>query len=57
MQVGVDDLAFVKLRTHDSEVDLNATPSALGQEGYAFPLRVRGRLLGALVIGPRTDEH
>ncbi len=56
-QVGVDDLAFVKLRTHDAEVDLNDTSSALGQEGYAFPLRVRGRLLGALVVGPRTDEQ
>lgn len=56
-QLDVDDLALVKLRAHATEVDLNGTPSSLGREGYAFPLRVRGRLLGVLVIGPRSDEH
>ena len=56
-QVDVDDLAFVKLRSRGAEVDLNDTPSALGQIGYAFPLHVRGNLLGALVVGPRTGEH
>ncbi len=56
-RVNDDDLTFVKLRTHDTEVDLNNTSSALGQEGYVFPLRVRGSLLGALVVGPRSGEH
>lgn len=56
-QVGVDDLALVKLRAHAAEVDLTSTPSSLGREGHVFPLHVRGRLLGILVIGPRSDEQ
>ncbi len=56
-QLDLDDLALVKLRAHATEVDLNGTPSRLGREGYAFPLRARGRLLGILAVGPRSDEH
>lgn len=55
--VNIDDLAFVKLRAHDSEVDLSNTPSSLGREGYAFPMRARGHLLGVVVVGPRSGEH
>jgi GAF domain-containing protein len=29
----------------------------LGGDGYAFPLHVRGQLLGVLVVGPRPGEH
>lgn len=56
-QVDTDDLTLVKLRTHDTEVDLHDTPSQLGRDGHAFPLRVRGALLGVLVVGPRPGEH
>jgi hypothetical protein len=56
-QVAADDLALVKLRAHDPEVNLHEAPSAIGREGYAFPLRVRGHLLGVLVVGPRPGEH
>ena len=56
-QVATDDLTLVKLRTHDTEVDLHDTPSTLGRDGYAFPMRVRGSLLGVLLIGPRPGEH
>jgi GAF domain-containing protein len=56
-QVAADDLALVKLRAHDPEVNLHEAPSAIGRGGYAFPLRVRGHLLGVLVVGPRPGEH
>jgi K+-sensing histidine kinase KdpD len=56
-RVDADDLTLVKLRAHDSEVDLHDTPSQLGRDGHAFPLRVRGSLLGVLVVGPRPGEH
>ena len=56
-RVAADDLALVKLRAHDPEVNLHQTPSAMGKDGYAFPLRVRGHLLGVLIVGPRPGEH
>ena len=56
-QVDADDLTLVKLRTHDTEVDLHDTPSQLGRDGHAFALRVRGSLLGVLLVGPRPGEH
>ena len=56
-QVATDDLALVKLRAHEPEVNLHDAPSAIGREGYAFPLRARGHLLGVLVVGPRPGEH
>ena len=55
--VATDDLALVKLRAHDSEVDLHGTPSGLARDGYAFPLRARGHLLGVLAVGQRPGEH
>ena len=56
-QVAADDLALVKLRAHDPEVNLHEAPSTIGRDGYAFPLRVRGHLLGVLVVGSRPGEH
>ncbi|MHB1283215.1 MAG: hypothetical protein ACYCZI_04970, partial [Metallibacterium scheffleri] len=56
-QLPADDLAFVKLRARNAELDLHDTRSALGDEGYAFPLMLRGNLLGALVVGQRPGEH
>jgi hypothetical protein len=52
-----DDLAFVGLRARNAEFDLHGTRSALGTEGYAYPLMLRGELLGALVVGERPGEH
>ena len=56
-QVATDDLAFVKLRARNAELDLDDTRSQLGRDGYAFPLMLRGTLLGALVVGQRPGEH
>ncbi|WP_297904108.1 GAF domain-containing protein [Metallibacterium sp.] len=56
-QVPMDDLAFVGLRARNAELDLDDTRSQLGRDGYAFPLMVRGSLLGALVVGQRPGEH
>ena len=56
-QVATDDLAFVGLRARNAELDLDDTQSQLGRDGYAFPLMLRGTLLGALVVGQRPGEH
>ena len=55
--VEADDLAFVRLRAGEREIDMHGTESALGRQGYAFPMSVRGRLIGALVCGPRPAEQ
>lgn len=52
-----DDPAVVALRAHEPEVELHDRMGALRIEGYAFPLQVRGQLLGLLVIASRPDEH
>lgn len=52
-----DDPAVVALRAHEPEVDLHDRMGALRNEGYAFPLQVRGQLLGLLIIASRPDEH
>ncbi|HKS93044.1 MAG TPA: hypothetical protein VJS16_00120 [Gammaproteobacteria bacterium] len=56
-QIETDDLAFVHLRAGDHEVDLHEMTSALGKGGYVFSMAVRGRLIGALVCGPRPAEQ
>jgi GAF domain-containing protein len=55
--VGIDDPAFVRLRTYLRDVDLSDVDSALAKSGIAFPLAVQGRLSGALVIGPRRSDE
>jgi hypothetical protein len=55
--VDVDDPAVIALRARELEVDLHDRGGVLRDEGHAFPLQVRGQLLGLLVIGPRPDEH
>ncbi len=54
--IATDDLAFVRLRAGELEVDLHDLDSTLGQEGYVFPMSVRGSVIGALVCGPRPGE-
>ena len=55
--IAMNDPAFVGLRARNAELDLHATQSVLGTDGYAFPLMLRGNLLGALVVGQRPGEH
>lgn len=52
-EVDVDDHAFVAFRAGSKRIDLNGTDSALGGEGYAFPMAARGILQGALICGGR----
>ena len=56
-QVDLDDPALVRLRSRNAELALHDGRSRLGQEGYVFPMMVRGTLLGAIVLGPRPDER
>lgn len=46
----------MNLRAGQRDVDLHECSSALAQDGYVFPLSVRGELIGALVCGPRPGE-
>lgn len=55
--VKLDDRAFVALRAEHKEQDLAGLHSAIGADGYAFPMTVRGTLLGALVCGARTEHY
>ncbi|MGH8427274.1 MAG: GAF domain-containing protein [Gammaproteobacteria bacterium] len=55
--IKLDDRAFVALRAERREQDLNGLHSALGANGYAFPMTVRGTLLGALVCGARSEQY
>ncbi|MGE5624089.1 MAG: GAF domain-containing protein [Bacillota bacterium] len=55
-KIGNDDLALLRLRAGDAEVDLHGTFSRIESEGYAYPLTVRGELLGFIVVGPRPAE-
>ena len=53
---GVDenDPALVTLRASHDVVDLHGVDSALKGE-FAYPMLARGRLVGALVLGPRSN--
>jgi hypothetical protein len=55
MEVGLDDLAFVRMRKTRGPVDLGDTESALGSDGLAFPFSTRGMLTGALVCRRRPN--
>jgi hypothetical protein len=52
--VDENDRAIVALRTWHKPVDLDTLDSALRGE-YAYPMMSRGRLIGALVCGPKFD--
>lgn len=53
--VDSDDPAFVRMRADLRDVELEDVASALGGSGLAVPMTVRGSLLGAVVLGPRTS--
>jgi hypothetical protein len=55
--VDIDDPSVIALRARELEVDLHDRGGVLRDKGYAFPLHVRGQLLGLLVIGLRPEEH
>lgn len=52
-----DDPILVSLRAGLTDADLFESGSALGQDGYAFPMVVRGVLLGVVVVAPRPAEQ
>lgn len=56
-RIEIDDRAFVAMRADREQIDLGDVRSALGNEGYVFPMTVRGVLRGALVCGPRSEEY
>ncbi|MBU6469170.1 MAG: GAF domain-containing protein [Gammaproteobacteria bacterium] len=55
--VKIDDAAFAAARTGQNEVDLSELTSALGTDGYVFPMTAFGELQGALVCANRPGEH
>ena len=56
-QLPSDDAAFVALRADRKAVDLEPLGSALGTDGYVFPMLVLGNLRGAIVCRNRPGEH
>lgn len=55
--VDVDDPVPVALRAGRDEVGLLEAGSGLGNDGYAFPMTVRGNLLGFVVVAHRPSER
>ncbi|MGE5625136.1 MAG: GAF domain-containing protein [Bacillota bacterium] len=55
-KLAADDQVILRLRAGDAEVDLHGTRSALGTEGHAYGLMVRGEVLGFVLCGPRPAE-
>lgn len=51
-----DDLAFLRLRAGDMEVDLHELGSGLGVDGFVYALVLRNEVLGFIVLGPRPAE-
>ncbi len=55
--VDENDPALVRLRAHHAALDLHSLPTTIAGE-RAYPMVARGRLIGALVVGPkRSGEH
>lgn len=54
--VGENDPALVSIRTDHRVVDLRTVASMLRGE-FAYPMVARGRVVGALVIGPKQSEE
>lgn len=55
-KLSADDLALLRLKAGDAEVDLRGSFSGLGNDGYAYALALRGEVLGFIVCGPRPAE-
>lgn len=54
--VGENDPAIVSLRTWHRVLDLHGVDTQLHGE-FAYPMIARGRLIGALVLGPKDSEE
>ncbi len=55
--VKIDDTAFVAARADQNDIDLTEFHSALGSDGYAFPMAAHGELQEVLVCANRPGEH
>ncbi|HET7650241.1 MAG TPA: GAF domain-containing protein [Gammaproteobacteria bacterium] len=55
--IETDDLALVRLRAGDTDVNLHQLVTAFGGDGFAFPMMMRNRLIGVIVCGPRPAEQ
>ena len=55
-KVDSNDLAFLRLKAGDMELDLRGVSSALGTEGNIYALSIRNQVLGFIVLGPRPAE-
>ena len=55
--VDVDDPVFVSLRAGKPWAGLESPRSPLGTGGIAFPMRVAGRLQGAIICADRTSQY
>jgi len=55
--VKIDDTAFVAARADQNDIDLVEFHSALGNDGYVFPMAAHGELQDVLVCANRPGEH
>ncbi|MGH8282817.1 MAG: GAF domain-containing protein [Gammaproteobacteria bacterium] len=56
-RLGQDDPAVVAARADQNAVELSVLNSALGHDGYVFPMLALGELQGVLVCANRPGEH
>jgi hypothetical protein len=55
-QLDGNDLALLRLKAGDAEVNLLRVGSTLGNDGMVYALQVRSQLLGCIYLGPRPAE-
>ncbi|MBV9271926.1 MAG: hypothetical protein JO165_12590 [Candidatus Eremiobacteraeota bacterium] len=55
-EIDENDPALVTLRAEHARVDLHALKTAISGE-WAYPMVARGRLVGALVLGPKKSQE
>lgn len=55
-RLGIDDPACVRLRANLTETQIDGLGSGLGPDGLAFPVALRGALVGVMVLSPRPGE-
>ncbi|HET7396439.1 MAG TPA: GAF domain-containing protein [Gammaproteobacteria bacterium] len=55
--IETDDLALVRLRAGDTEIDLHEVVTAFGNDGFAFPMAMRNKLIGVIACGARPAEQ
>jgi hypothetical protein len=54
--VSIDDPIVVRMRSSLAPVDLGEMHSTLGTAGTAYPMLSRGRMVGTLVCGEKTED-